>query len=425
MSVEGQIPTHAEKVLRTSSLGNSDRKTNRKPLDSLDLVYPFWMDAGGGGGGGGEGGDDGSTSTINVDPAGPIILENNTLYFRHQAPLTVTDRSLGLSISDPLSVNGDALTLRLIAPLSINTQSLSISTVAPLTTRDNSLGVNADEQTLELAGSDGKIGVKLDPDGPIVRSQRGITLQLDSTHFRVTGNTLTFIPSPTDEYISPYVTLEVGNRTLNTFNGQVCSDRDVELSKRIWNVSYYVFEVNSGGIVNGTINICLSGDHVGTYEADSTETGLNFTFVLCMRGVDDPEANLSVLERPTITPPSASSAQYLIPYQSGTGFLGLPKYSLKQKWYVPLDQKGLQFVEFMPIGAGTDFQKSVCGISSASVGTLDQPLGDNVMVFTYSLKPQQGQPNWFDNSATGHSVTSGPLPYSYPSAVYLPNRHKA
>lgn len=419
--------THTD--TETSDRGRDDAQNDTK----LDLVYPFTDASGGGSGGGGSTGQ-----TISV--ARPLVMSNNTISLQYASPLFTSDGTLTLNADTSTFVTRNGLALRIdgagglttsengigivknTGPIVVGSSGISISTNNSLQVAANKLGIsvapsapfittngldlNYDFTTMQIA--DRVLKVKLDPVGPIVPSSNGLFINLNTDDFEVSNRIIRLKSRPT--YVSPYTTLTVGNKNLVTYSGQAASDQNG--SQRIWNVAYYVFMVESAGLVNGIIDLGVTDERISGTGSSAT-SGLNFTFVVCMDGTNNQQANLSQISVPTTSPAGRNSRFY--PLEFGGTYIGLPPVSPNSNWYRGPSTAGLLLTKFYPFATVTTFAESSMGTAPATVQTINRDYTRNILgrviMFTFALR-QTSTENWFERP-TGKTLTTGPLSFSY------------
>lgn len=414
--------TETEAFDRVDDGGQSDTK--------LDLVYPFTDASGGGTGGGG-------SVVPSISASRPLYMNNNILSLQYVSPL-VDNGGLALNVDTAIFTTRDMLGLKLSpsgglgstesglliavqAPLTVSSSGIRISTnntmlsdatglgvrISPnsVLRTENGLDVAFDIKTLQ--NTNNQLNVKLDPSGAIVPSSNGLFLQVNTDDFVVENKTLNLKSKPT--YISPFKTYEVGNKGLVNASGQACSNQSG--SHMIWNVAYYIFMVESAGLVNGKIVLSMLDSNVSG-SGSSYPDGLHFSFVISLDGTKNQPTNLSFIAAPTVTPPDSNASFYPVEY--GNDYIGLPPSTSNSNWYKPISTSGMSVTKFYPFGTGTTFGESSMGIAPATVQTVreyERSINGYVLITTFDIK-QTSSEDWF-NSNAGKKMTTGALSFSY------------
>ncbi|APY28363.1 fiber 1 [Psittacine aviadenovirus B] len=400
--------------------------TNNENETTLNLVYPFWWTTGLGGGGT-PGGGSGSGTNITVNPAGPLVLENGVLSVQLYNPIVLNSGAIRLAFDGntlALSNQDEKLMVKTSAPLvkgggggitlgydpsmfglSATNGALQILLAPnnnPLSTSTSGLTLNYDPNMFGLNA--GALQLLVDSAGPLSSSSSGLTLNADPTYFTVNNGQLSFnAPS----YVSPYAVFEVTSTSWRTYSGTVRSS-----ASNNWSVSYKCLIVNSGGLCNGVINICLPRTSVS-----SAQSPISFTFVLCLSvGQSSVGAsNLSTLNTPTVTPAGGNRYFYPTTKQEVGSYLGVDPDS----WYISPSTQGLTKITFNPISAGsTTFSQATCGYSQGTLSILEGAVPPLVMVFTYSIPINSGSWAGSGSSTSGDLLVTGPLSFSYQGAPY-------
>ncbi|QEJ80782.1 fiber 1 protein [Southern Psittacara leucophthalmus aviadenovirus] len=294
-----------------------------------------------------------------------------------------------------------------VPPLALADRAFSLNFKAPL-------GLDANQLTLLM-----------DSSGPITVTGTGLTLRVDSAAFTIENGTLKLKSNP-GTYVSPYTILEImPPEGLNGTYAIVATDLGSVGAPKTWNVGYYVHAVASGGMVNAVVNMQIQRTNMYTADKNSINDGISFTFVLCYFGTTQPNANLSNLHAPTVTPPE--NTYFFVPNHiakattNSPDFITLPQAanSNTTNWYVPADSPWMSQHQFVPIVTN---QTDKFGVSTVGVapGNIDQDLDvDDVMIITVNIKQTSGG-NWYDNTETQDRLTTGPLSFSYQGYVTRP-----
>lgn len=275
-----------------------------------------------------------------------------------------------------------------------------------------------------LGLDENQLTLLLDSTGPITVTGSGLNLRIDSTAFTIQDGTLTLKQNPS--YLSPYTILQIlPPGGLNGAYAVVASSFGTATDTKTWNVGYYVYAVSSGGMVNAVVNMQIQRTNMTTAGKSSLTEGINFTFILCYFGTVQPEANLSLLHAPTVTP--STNTYYFVPHHIGKSttnspdFITLPRRSDSGStdWYIPVNSPWMQQRNFVPISTNSEDKWGTATLGYAP-GNIDQELDvDDVIILTVNM-PQTSGGNWYDASETTDRLTTGPLSFSYQGYVSSP-----
>lgn len=336
----------------------------------VDLVYPFWYQV---------------ESPVEItppflDPSGPLYTSlDGNLSLRLSAPITNIQRSIGLKTDSSLSVNSNgALQVAVdpTGPVISGNGGLTVTVASPLEVVANSLQV------------------KTDPSSAITTSADGLTLSIDPQQFTVSNGQLQLLKAPT----TTAATLTGGSAALNSPTAQT-----VNASHHPNNVSFYLRQCNLMGMLVTSLYLKMDSNTMGERPSGAAnENSRYFTFwVSAFPGVCDP-SNLGNL---TVEPSNVLAASF----EPAPNPTQPPSFDLTTTTtpYYQANSGVLQ--TYAPLVTGT-FAPGTINVRILPTDVIDSSGTYTMIAFTY----QCSAASIFNPSKTG-TLTIGPVVYACPA----------